>query len=206
MNVSGLTEGLKDFDINDLDFKSAGAWPLAIKIIVWVLVLAVVVFLGYYFHLNDMLDERQRVEKKQVELKQEYEAKAFKAANLDVYRKQMTDMEKSFGALVKQLPTDTEVPGLLEDITHTGLGSGLEIDSIKLQPEHSAEFYVELPISIVAAGSYHDLGTFISGMAGLPRIVTLHDFRIQQESLDATRLRLNITAKTYRYKEEEEGG
>jgi len=84
VNVSGLTEGLKDFDINDLDFKSAGTWPLAIKIIVWALVLAVVVFLGYYFHLNDMLDERQRVEKKEVELKQEYEAKAFKAANLDL--------------------------------------------------------------------------------------------------------------------------
>ena len=203
MNVSGLTEGLKDFDINDLDFKSAGTWPLAIKIIVWALVLAVVVFLGYYFHLNDMLDERQRVEKKEVELKQEYEAKAFKAANLDVYRKQMTDMEKSFGALVKQLPSDTEVPGLLEDITHTGLGSGLEIDSIKLQPEHSAEFYVELLIEIQVRGGYHDLGTFVSGVASLPRIVTLHDFDIKPTESGGL-LAMTITAKTYRYNDEEE--
>jgi len=203
VNVSGLTEGLKDFDINDLDFKSAGTWPLAIKIIVWTLVLALVVFLGYYSHLNDMLDERQRVEKKEVELKQEYEAKAFKAANLDVYRKQMTDMEKSFGALVKQLPSDTEVPGLLEDITHTGLGSGLEIDSIKLQPEHSAEFYVELPIEIQVRGGYHDLGSFVSGVASLPRIVTLHDFDIKPTESGGL-LAMTITAKTYRYNDEEE--
>ena len=198
-----MTEGLKDFDINDLDFKSAGTWPLAIKIIVWVLVLAVIIFLGYYLHLNDMLDERARVEKKEVELKQEYESKAFKAANLHVYRKQMEDMEKSFGALVKQLPSDTEVPGLLEDITHTGLGSGLEIDSIKLQPEQSAEFYIELPIEIEVRGGYHDLGSFVSGVASLPRIVTLHDFDIKPTESGGL-LAMTITAKTYRYNDEEE--
>jgi len=203
VNVSGLTEGLKDFDINDLDFNNAGSWPLAVKIIVWVLVLVVVIFLGYYLHLNDLLDERARVAKKEVELKQEYEAKAFKAANLDVYRKQMEDMEKSFGALVKQLPSDTEVPGLLEDITHTGLGSGLEIDSIKLQPERSAEFYVELPIEIQVRGGYHDLGSFVSGVASLPRIVTLHDFDIKPMESGGL-LAMTITAKTYRYNDEGE--
>ncbi|MEH6358307.1 MAG: type 4a pilus biogenesis protein PilO [Pseudomonadales bacterium] len=203
MNVSGLTEGLKDFDINDLDFKSAGSWPVAIKIIVWGLVLVVVIFLGYYFHLNDLLAERQDVERKEVALKQTYEAKAFKAANLDVYRKQMEDMEKSFGALVKQLPSDTEVPGLLEDITHTGLGSGLEIDSIKLQPERNAEFYVELPIEIQVRGGYHDLGSFVSGVASLPRIVTLHDFDIKPMA-EGGLLAMTISAKTYRYNDEEE--
>lgn len=203
MNVSGLTEGLKDFDINDLDFKSAGSWPLAIKLIVWVLVLAVVVFLGYYLHLNDMLDERSREEQKEVALKQEYEGKAFKAANLDVYRKQMEEMEKSFGALVRQLPSDTEVPGLLEDITHTGLGSGLEIDSIKLQPERAAEFYVELPIEIQVRGGYHDLGSFVSGVASLPRIVTLHDFDIKPTESGGL-LTMTITAKTYRYNDDGE--
>ena len=203
MNVSGLTEGLKDFDINDLDFKSAGTWPVAIKVIVWGLVLAIVIFLGYYFHLNDMLAEREVVERKEVELKQTYEAKAFKAANLDVYRKQMEDMEKSFGALVEQLPSDTEVPGLLEDITHTGLGSGLEIDSIKLQPERNAEFYVELPIEIQVRGGYHDLGSFVSGVASLPRIVTLHDFDIKPMS-EGGLLVMTISAKTYRYNDGEE--
>lgn len=201
MNVSELTAGLKDFDINDLDFKSAGSWPLAVKLIVWVLVLGIVIFLGYYLHLNDKLDEQAREEKKEVTLKQEYESKAFKAANLEVYRKQMEEMDKSFGALVRQLPKDTEVPGLLEDITHTGLGSGLEIDSIKLQPEQTAEFYVELPIQIQVRGGYHDLGSFVSGVASLPRIVTLHDFEIMPTDAGGL-LAMTITAKTYRYNEE----
>jgi len=202
VNVSELTEGLKGFDVNDLDFKSAGSWPLVIKLIVWALVLGIVVFLGYYFHLNDMLDERERVAQKEVQLKQEYENKAFKAANLDIYRKQMEEMDKSFGALVRQLPKDTEVPGLLEDITHTGLGSGLEIDSIKLLPEQNAEFYVELPIEIQVRGGYHDLGSFVSGVASLPRIVTLHDFDIKPTGSRGL-LAMTITAKTYRYNDEE---
>lgn len=202
MNVSELTAGLKDFDVNDLDFKNAGSWPIAVKIIVWILVLAVVVFLGYYMHLNDKLDERALEDQKEVTLKQEYESKAFKAANLEVYRKQMEEMDKSFGALVKQLPKDTEVPGLLEDITHTGLGSGLEIDSIKLQPEQTAEFYVELPIEIQVRGGYHDLGSFVSGVASLPRIVTLHDFEIKPTDSGGL-LAMTITAKTYRYNDEE---
>lgn len=203
MNVSELTAGLKDFDVNDLDFKSAGSWPLAVKLIVWVLVLGVVIFLGYYLHLNDKLDEQAREAKKEVTLKQEYESKAFKAANLEVYRKQMEEMDKSFGALVRQLPKDTEVPGLLEDITHTGLGSGLEIDSIKLQPEQTAEFYVELPIEIQVRGGYHDLGSFVSGVASLPRIVTLHDFEITPTDSGGL-LAMTITAKTYRYSDEED--
>lgn len=201
MNISELTAGLKGFDVNDLDFKNAGSWPLLIKIIVWVVVLAVVIFLGYYFHLNDLLDERERVAQKEVQLKQEYEGKAFKAANLEVYRQQMEEMDKSFGALVRQLPKDTEVPGLLEDITHTGLGSGLEIDSIKLLPEQNAEFYVELPIEIQVRGGYHDLGSFVSGVASLPRIVTLHDFTIKPTASGGM-LAMTITAKTYRYNDE----
>jgi type IV pilus assembly protein PilO len=113
----------------------------------------------------------------------------------------MVEMEESFGALVSQLPSDTEVPGLLEDITNKGLLNGLEIASIDLQKETAREFYVELPIAINASGSYHDLGAFISGMAGLPRIVTLHDFTISAKGNDANHLRMNIVAKTYRYKD-----
>ena len=112
-------------------------------------------------------------------------------------------MEESFGALVSQLPSDTEVPGLLEDITNKGMLNGLEFDSIQLQPEVAREFYIELPIQIQAKGSYHDLGAFVSGMAGLPRIVTLHDFTIVQQAPGNSMLRMNITAKTYRYKDEE---
>jgi type IV pilus assembly protein PilO len=115
----------------------------------------------------------------------------------------MVEMEESFGALVSQLPSDTEVPGLLEDITNKGLLNGLDIASIDLQKEQAREFYVELPIAIAASGSYHDLGAFISGMAGLPRIVTLHDFQISSNKDDANDLTMSIIAKTYRYKDED---
>jgi type IV pilus assembly protein PilO len=200
VNISGLTEGMKDFDVNDLDFNNAGAWPTLIKFIVWVIVFGLVVFGGYYFHLNDQLAYLDTERAKELTLKKDFEDKAFKAANLDAYRKQMEEMEKSFGALVKQLPSDTEVPGLLEDITHTGLGTGLEINSIQLQPERAAEFYVELPIQIQATGSYHDIGSFVSGVASLPRIVTLHDFNLK--SLSSGLLSMTITAKTYRYNDD----
>lgn len=110
-------------------------------------------------------------------------------------------METSFGALLRQLPSDTEVPGLLEDITRTGLGSGLEFEEIKLQPEVAQQFYIELPINIKVIGGYHDLATFVSGVSSLPRIVTLHDFEILPEKGEAatSKLRMSIVAKTYRY-------
>ncbi len=202
MKLSGLTEGMKDFDINDLDFNNAGSWPTLIKFIVWMIVLGLVIFAGYYWHLNDQLTYLETERNKELVLKSDFEQKAFKAANLEAYRKQMQEMEKSFGALVKQLPSDTEVPGLLEDITHTGLGTGLDINSIRLQPERAAEFYVELPIEIQATGSYHDFGSFVSGVASLPRIVTLHDFNLK--SLDSGLLSMTITAKTYRYNDDKE--
>ena len=109
-------------------------------------------------------------------------------------------MEAQFGALLRQLPSDTEVPGLLEDITSTGIGAGLEFDSINLQPEIQREYYIELPIQISVRGSYHELGGFVSGVAGLPRIVTLHDFQIQPVGGD--QLDMNILAKTYRYRDD----
>jgi len=203
MNFSKLTEGLSDFDINNLDFRSAGTWPLLVKLIVWLIVLGVVIFLGYYLRLNDMNDQLESVRNKEVTLKQEFEDKSFKAANLDEFRAQMVEMEASFGALVKQLPSDTEVPGLLEDITLTGIGTGLDIQSIQLKPEVAAEFYIELPIEIQVTGTYHDFGSFVSGVAGLPRIVTLHDFTIKPG--DAGLLNMTILAKTYRYNDQEDG-
>jgi type IV pilus assembly protein PilO len=126
---------------------------------------------------------------------------SFEAANLEAYKRQMLEMEESFGALVSQLPSDTEVPGLLEDITNKGEQNGLAISKIDLLPEVPQEFYIELPISIVAVGSYHDLGAFISGMAGLPRIVTLHDFNIASSGSNTNQLEMNIVAKTYRYRD-----
>lgn len=194
---------LREFDINDLDFDNIGTWPGAVKVIVCLLLLVLVLVGGYYYHIKDLQAQLASEQSKETKLKQEFEEKAFKVANLDAYRKQMVEMEESFGALVSQLPSDTEVPGLLEDITNKGLQNGLTINQIDLQNEIAREFYVELPISIVARGSYHDLGAFVSGMAGLPRIVTLHDFTISAPTTNTNELSMSITAKTYRYKDGE---
>ena len=203
MAFEDTMRSLREFDINDLDFDNVGSWPAAIKLIIWVVLLAAVVVGGYYYHVEDLRLQLATVEAKEIALKKDFEKKAFQAANLDAYRQQMVEMEESFGALVSQLPSATEVPGLLEDITNKGLLNGLNIASIDLQKEQSREFYVELPIAISATGSYHDLGAFISGMAGLPRIVTLHDFKISAKGKNANHLQMNIIAKTYRYKDGE---
>ena len=195
---------VREFDFGNLDFDNVGSWPLPVKMLIWALLLVLVVAAGYYYHVEDLQLALATAEAKEIDLKKDFETKAFQAANLNAYRQQMVEMEESFGALVSQLPSDTEVPGLLEDITNKGLLNGMEIAGIDLQAEQESEFYVELPIEIVASGSYHDLGAFISGMAALPRIVTLHDFQIS--SSDNAHIHdIKILAKTYRYKDEEMG-
>ncbi|HBQ39753.1 MAG TPA: pilus assembly protein PilP [Halieaceae bacterium] len=203
MAFEDTLRSLREFDVNDIDFDNIGSWPTAVKAVLCVLLLVVVVAGGYYYHIKDLQLTLGNVQAEEERLRQDYEKKAFQAANLEAYKAQMVEMEESFGALVSQLPSDTEVPGLLEDITNKGLMNGLEINSIALQPEQAREFYVELPIAITATGSYHDLGAFISGMAGLPRIVTLHDFSISAPSGNGNALNMSITAKTYRYKDGE---
>ena len=211
MGISESMESLKGFDINDLDFNNAGSWPGPIKVLVFLIVFGALIGAGYWFMVKDQYTQLERIASEEQDLKSQYEQKAYKVANLDAFREQMREMEETFGALLKQLPADTEVPGLLEDITNTGLGSGLDISSIKLKSEVSREFYVELPIDISVRGNYHDLASFVSGVASLPRIVTLHDFSIsggkkggkQGSSSDGDMLTLNIAAKTYRYNAEE---
>jgi len=203
MAFEDTMRSLREFDINDLDFDNVGAWPAAIKWFIYLAIVVAVLVAGYYYHIEELQQGLAKVQAQEVELKKDFEKKAFQAANLDAYRRQMVEMEESFGALVSQLPSDTEVPGLLEDITNKGLLNGLEIASIDLQKEQAKEFYVELPIAIQATGSYHDLGAFISGMAGLPRIVTLHDFNISAPGGNANNLNMSIIAKTYRYKDGE---
>ena len=203
MAFEDTMRSLREFDLGDLDFENVGSWPAAIKV-------------HYLCRIAGrssggwlLLPHRGTAAaigksgSAEVKLRQEFEKKAFQAANLDAYRQQMVEMEESFGALVSQLPSETEVPGLLEDITNKGLLNGLNIASIDLKAESAKEFYVELPIAISASGSYHDLGAFISGMAGLPRIVTLHDFNISLKGSNANDLKMSIIAKTYRYKDGE---
>ena len=202
MSFAQSMESLKKVDINDLDFNNMGSWPGALKVIVGVLLFAVLLFLGYHFHLKDLQANLERTERDEVALRKEFADKSFKAANLEAYKEQLVEIEERFGTLLKQLPSDTEVPGLLEDITQMGLNSGLEFESITLQPEVAQQFYIELPIRIVVQGNYHDIATFVSSVAGLPRIVTLHDFDIAPVSAgNPDLLKMNIVAKTYRYNE-----
>ncbi len=201
MALEDTMRSMREFELSDLDFDNVGSWPVAIKVLIWAALLTAILVGGYYYHIKDLQLELTAAEAKEVTLKKDFEKKAFQAANLEAYRQQLAEMEESFGALVSQLPSDTEVPGLLEDITNKGVLNGLQVAAIDLQSEIAKEFYVELPISINAAGSYHDLGAFISGMAGLPRIVTLHDFEIKAQDDNPNTLQMRILAKTYRYKD-----
>src|SRR5690606_8432866 len=149
MSLAQSMESLKKVDCNELDFNNIGSWPGALKVIVAALLFAVLLFLGYQFHLKDLQAQLERTEAQEATLRKEFSDKSFKAANLDAYKEQLIEIEDRFGTLLKQLPSDTEVPGLLEDITQMGLNSGLEFESITLQPEVERQFYIELPIKIV---------------------------------------------------------
>ena len=200
MSLAESIENLRKVDLSDLDVNNIGSWPPVIKGVVFVLCFVIVLALGYNFHLKDLQASLERAQAEEQSLKQQFTSKAFQAANLEAYKEQMKEMEVSFGALLRQLPSDTEVPGLLEDVTRTGLGSGLEFEEIKLLPEVTQQFYIELPIQISVVGSYHDLATFVSGVASLPRIVTLHDFELKPVGTESSSvIRMSVMAKTYRY-------
>jgi len=201
MALADSLKSLNELDLADLNIENLGSWPLPVKIITGMLLFCLVFTGGYYLHIEALQLRLQGVRDQEVTLRRDYEQKAFEAANLEAYKRQMVEMEESFGALVSQLPSDTEVPGLLEDITYKGELNGLAIETIDLLQEVPEEFYIELPIQINAVGSFHDLGAFLSGMAGLPRIVTLHDFDIAAPGAETHQLKMNILAKTYRYRE-----
>ena len=205
MSLNDTIQQLKKFDVNDLDAENIGSWPIMIKTIIGIAVFIVVSTAGYFYDIAGLQEQLAKSDKQEQELKSQFERKAFQAASLKAYRKQAKEMQASLGALISQLPSHTEVPGLLEDITYKGLANGLEINSITLGDEHAEEFYIELPIQIEVSGNYHDLSSFVSGIAGLPRIVTLHDFDIFQQK-DSSALTMKITARTYRYKDLEKNG
>ncbi|MBM28255.1 MAG: pilus assembly protein PilP [Halieaceae bacterium] len=205
MNLTEQLKALNEFDLADLDLDNMGSWPNALKATVMVLLFLLLLGAGFYWHIEDLNKRLAGVEHEEQSLRQDFEKKAFEAANLDAYKAQLAAMEERFGALVAQLPSETEVPGLLEDITDKGELNGLSIKRIDLLDEQAETFYVELPIAIEAVGSYHDLGAFISGMAGLPRIVTLHDFEIILSDGAGPMLDMSIQAKTYRYREVDDG-
>lgn len=203
MNIVDSFKSLAKIDFSELDLNNIGAWPVAVRALACVIAFFVVLVLGYFMHLSDMQAELDRNRAQEVTLKQQFAVKVRQAANLEEYKQQMKLMEASFEVLLRQLPSDTEVPGLLEDITSAGLSSGLEFEEIKLLPEATRPFYIELPIQIKVLGSYHDLATFVSAVSGMPRIVTSHDFSIKPVTAgNGSKLAMDILVKTYRYNDQ----
>jgi type IV pilus assembly protein PilO len=198
-----LLDQLRNLDPND-----PGRWPFAVRIGTVVLLFVIAASAGYwYFVWKAKRPELLEARAKETELWNTLETKARKAANLQAYKDQLAEMEKSFGAMLRQLPNKTEVPNLLVDISQTGLASGLEEKLFRPQGEIRKDFYAELPISIRLTGGYHEMGSFAAGIAALPRIVTLHDIEIAPPAKGAAAggdLVLNVTAKTYRYLDDEE--
>ena len=194
-----LNINLSEIDINDLDLENMGSWPAGAKIIFAIILAILVSVLSYFLLVDSKIDELTVAEGKETELRQVYRTKYAQAVNLDLYKQQMVEMEQTFSFLLKQLPTTHETPGLLDDITYVGTTSGLTFIRINWEPEIEKEFYTELPIKIEVIGDYHQFGNFVSEVAKLPRIVSLHDFAIEAEPNE--RLRFNVVAKTYRYKE-----
>ncbi len=195
-------------DLRSLDTNDPGRWPLPIRIgAVSVMFVAVVAFGVYMFVVKEEVPLLERAQQEEQELRSTFEDRQRKAANFDAYRAQLADIERDFGAMLRQLPGKTEVPSLLVDISQTGLGAGLEEQLFQPLGEIQKDFYAELPIKLRYTGGYHELGNFVSGIAALPRIVTLHDISIKRSTEDSPDdLTLDVTAKTYRYLDEEATG
>ena len=193
-------------ELRSLDPRDPGRWPLPVLAGAVALAFVAVTLVGIYLLVwNEQRPELQRREAEEQTLRQEFKDKHSKAVNLEVYKQQLKDIERSFGALLRQLPGKTEVPSLLVDISQTGLAAGLQEKLFQPQPEQKKDFYAELPIKIRLTGNYHSFGEFVSGIAALPRIVTLHDIDIKPDTKDAyDQLSLELTAKTYRYLDEDE--
>ena len=195
-----LVEELQGLDANDV-----GRWPLPFRIAVIVVVFILVTGLGIYFTIiKDKAPLLERAQNEEQELRLAFENKQRKAANYDAYKAQLTQIEQSFGTMLRQLPGETEIPSLIVDISQTGLAAGLQEKLFVPQAEIPRDFYAEKPIKIRLTGGYHEIGNFVGGIAALPRIVTLHDINITRENKDGfDNLSMEVTAKTYRYLDEE---
>jgi len=193
-------------ELRSLDPRDPGRWPFVIR--VGAVALAFVLVTGlliYYFVWSEQRPELQQREAEEQTLRTEFKTKHAKAVNLEVYKQQLKDIERSFGALLRQLPGKTEVPSLLVDISQTGLAAGLQEKLFQPEAEVKKDFYAEKPIKIRLTGTYHQFGEFVSGIAALPRIVTLDDIAIKPDNKDAyDALSMDLTAKTYRYLDEDE--
>ncbi len=193
-------------ELNELDFSNIGEWPAWVKAILILLLCGLIVTGGYFLLIEDQYNRLAQVQRKEQDLRHEFEHKQAKAANLDAYKAQLAEMQETFGAMLRQLPDKTEVAALLVDVSQTGLAAGLEFELFQPQKEQPREFYAELPIKLRVTGNYHEFGQFVSGLAALPRIVTIYDVSIsRRKGKGGGILVMNATAKTYRYLDEEGG-
>ena len=194
--------------LNELDINNIGEWPVVAKAVIIVMVCAAVGYAWYYFITSKQLEDLAQVQAKELQLRQTFEIKQEKSANLEAYRQQLIEIEESFGTMLRQLPDRTEVAALLVDVSQTGLAAGLEFELFQPAGEITRDFYAELPITMRVTGKYHDFGRFISGLAALPRIVTIHNVGIAPTAGRGTEggrgqlLRMEATVKTYRYLDE----
>ena len=193
-------------DLRELDLNNIGEWPLLIKAFAILLCCGALAGAFYYLDWESQLGRWKEEEAKELELRKTFETKQRKAANLNAYRQQLEEMKESFGAMLRQLPDKTEVAGLLVDVSQTGLAAGLEFELFQPEGEQSKDFYAELPINIRVTGRYHEFGRFISGLAALPRIVTIHNVKITNPAGERgaadSKLMLQAQVKTYRYLDE----
>jgi type IV pilus assembly protein PilO len=190
--------------LNEIDFNNLGSMPVPIRAGIIGVLCLVLVALGYVLDIQGMRSDLASAQQQEISLKKDFEEKQNKAANLEGYKQQMKDMEDAFGTMLRQLPSKNEVADLLVDVTQTGLANGLTIETVKPGAEKPLDFYAEMPISLEVSGSYHDFGGFVSGVAALPRIVTLHDISITPQSGKGGRLLMKAAAKTYRYLDPQE--
>ncbi len=196
---------MNQLNLNELTLENVGQWPQTVKIAAVAIMFFLVIGLGYWFLAKDKFEQYERLKAQETTLKAEFEHKQHQSSNLQAYRNQMQIMQERFGTMLKQLPSKTEMPGLLEDISKTGIASGLTFELFAPMPEIQHDFYIELPIKINVRGSYHQLAVFLSRVAKMDRIVTLHDFVIERATNDAGKkgsgdqLVMKMTAKIYRY-------
>ncbi|MCW9013823.1 MAG: type 4a pilus biogenesis protein PilO [Gammaproteobacteria bacterium] len=205
MDLSKLNEiDLSDIDINDI--KKIGTAPGPVKAIIIVIICLIVAGLGIWLDTMKQLDVLEKAEKEELSLRTTFDEKQSKAANLDAYAQQLEEMKSSFGALLRQLPNKTEIESLLTDISQTGIASGLEIEYFRPEGLSPKEFYAEFPIKLRVTGRYHQFGRFVSGVAALPRIVTMRDITIKHPDKEpGVKLEMEVTAVTYQYLDEQEG-
>ncbi len=193
-------------ELSELDLNNTGSWPPVIKFLAAVLVFAAVAGAGWYFSWQDQQQQLERVTAQERQLRSEFETKQERAANLGAYEEMLEDMERSLEARLRELPSRVEVPPLLVDISQAGLGAGLEFELFRPGSSVRRDFYAEMPIEIRVRGSFHEFGRFVSDVANLPRIVTLHDVSISRGSDDNGELSMSATARTYWYLDDEDEG